>query len=198
MLSSILGPLSFITRKNELGTPRNKLLQDTRKDQNFTKKLLTFSSSGKPEKTPSSVEKLIGKAAHLALNGHGTSLKQQQEPHLWRTSLDQDQQVLQNAATNARQAMNDGGTATITTKNETITEHAAPLNLDQGVHISIAIEDTGGGIDQKELTKVFAPVFTTKQQGYGLGLATSHAIIRQQWRTLYRQLNCGKGSTFTL
>ena len=88
--------------------------------------------------------------------------------------LDQDQmrQVFWNLATNAFDAMPDGGQLNITTGCRHVDAGGR-----KGDVIEIAFEDTGEGIAKDNLDKIFLPFFTTKKEGSGLGLAAVHRIV---------------------
>lgn len=94
-------------------------------------------------------------------------------------------QVLTNLVTNAYQAMPDGGKLTI----------SAQAEKDR-VHLSIS--DTGCGISQENIRKIFAPLFTTQAKGIGLGLAVSKNLIESNGGRLKVKSKEGEGSTFTL
>ena len=73
------------------------------------------------------------------------------------------------------------------------------LNLPPaGDLIEIRIKDTGTGIPEEHLAKIFDPYFTTKEKGSGLGLATSHSIIANHGGAITVSSQLGKGSTFTI
>ncbi len=88
--------------------------------------------------------------------------------------VDQDQlkQVFWNLATNAFDAMPDGGQLTISTGCRSI-----DVGGRKGEVIEISFQDTGEGISKKNLDNIFLPFFTTKKQGSGLGLAAVHRIV---------------------
>lgn len=97
---------------------------------------------------------------------------------------EQIKQVLLNIAINALQAMPAGGTLTI-------------RSFDRHGSCVIEIEDTGGGIGEKLLPKVFDPFVTTKEKGVGLGLSVAHKIAVQHKANLTVVSDRG-GTTFTL
>jgi len=70
------------------------------------------------------------------------------------------------------------------------------LPLKKGKYVLISIEDSGVGIPEKYITKIFDPYFTTKQKGSGLGLATTFSIIKKHDGMLTVESRPGKGSTF--
>lgn len=91
---------------------------------------------------------------------------------LARVDQDQLRQVFWNLATNAFDAMPDGGQLTISTGCRQI-----DAGGQKGEVIEIAFQDTGDGIPKENLDKIFFPFFTTKKQGSGLGLAAVHRIV---------------------
>jgi two-component system NtrC family sensor kinase len=103
----------------------------------------------------------------------------------------QIQQVFINLMNNAAEAMEakGGGTLTITTRQ-------APY--DQGVEV--AVTDTGTGISQENMDKLFTPFFTTKPvgKGTGLGLAIVYGIVKMHLGQIQAQSELGKGTTFTV
>jgi two-component system NtrC family sensor kinase len=99
----------------------------------------------------------------------------------------QIQQAVIALATNAIDAMSDGGTLTF---------RAAP----RGNRVLIEIEDTGHGIPQDDVSKVFEPFFTTKEvgKGTGLGLAVCYGIVSEHGGRISVRSSVGKGTTFSI
>jgi signal transduction histidine kinase len=99
----------------------------------------------------------------------------------------QIQQVLLNLCVNARDAMPNGGTLTISAENVNLDQHYAGLNPDAhpGAHVLLQITDTGTGMPPGIIEKIFDPFFTTKEigKGTGLGLSTSLAIVKSHGST---------------
>lgn len=148
----------------------------------ITWQLLTFSRGGVPVKRPISIGRLLEESATLALRGSNVRCTFETAPTLWPVAADDGQlvQVFTNIVINARQAMPHGGNLVIRAENSVETvrrwEHALPVN--PGRYVRIAISDTGIGIADEHIGRIFDPYFTTKQQGSGLGLATSHSIVK--------------------
>ncbi|MFN6527253.1 response regulator [Nostoc sp. ChiSLP03a] len=103
---------------------------------------------------------------------------------LWMVSGDSTQlhQVLMNLCVNARDAMSNGGTLSISAENMLIDANYARMNLEakEGPYIVITVSDTGVGIPKQMLDRIFEPFFTTKDvgQGTGLGLSTVLGIVK--------------------
>ena len=104
---------------------------------------------------------------------------------------DQLRQVFLNLITNAKDAMPEGGTITVSTEN--ITGGEVPF-------VRIKTTDTGCGIDKGKIEFVFDPFFTTKEEGKGtgLGLSVSYGIIKNHGGTMSVKSEVGKGTTFTI
>lgn len=94
-------------------------------------------------------------------------------------------QVLINLVTNAYQAMPEGGRLTI----------GAQV---RGDRVALAVTDTGCGIPQENMGRLFEPLFTTRARGIGLGLVTSKNLVEANGGSIEVQSEVGKGSTFTI
>ncbi|MDP1648138.1 MAG: ATP-binding protein [Rubrivivax sp.] len=94
-------------------------------------------------------------------------------------------QVLVNLATNALQAMPDGGTLTLATAAD-------------GGEIKVTVADTGSGIAPEHLGRIFQPFFTTKPRGLGFGLAIVQRIVEQHGGQIECQSRAGAGTVFTI
>ena len=80
---------------------------------------------------------------------------------------------MMNLAVNARDAMPEGGTLTITCRNETGQTDVLPTTLSRGEYVRLSVADSGFGISQDTLAKAMEPFFTTKGVGKGTGLGLS-------------------------
>jgi two-component system, cell cycle sensor histidine kinase and response regulator CckA len=120
-------------------------------------------------------------------------------PSLGRIAADpaQIEQVIVNLATNARDAMPEGGKFVIETEDLYLeTANSRNLGLKPGPYVMLAISDTGLGMDAETRSRLFEPFFTTKDPGKGsggLGLATVYGIVKQYEGqiTVYSQPGCG-------
>ncbi len=97
-------------------------------------------------------------------------------------------EVFINLMTNAAEAMEKGGTLTVRT------------GMAEDGMIEISFQDTGCGIPDENLSKIFTPFFTTKPigKGTGLGLAIVYGIIKMHRGQIYVESEAGVGSTFTI
>ncbi|MEK7280430.1 MAG: ATP-binding protein, partial [Nitrospirota bacterium] len=98
--------------------------------------------------------------------------------------------VFCNIIANAAHAMmNDGGSLAIRTS-------TSKTGSDK--HIDISFADTGCGIPQEHIDKIFQPLFTTKRGGIGLGLALSKGFVEANGGKIGLESEVGKGTTFTI
>jgi len=113
------------------------------------------------------------------------------------------EQVIVNLAVNARDAMPDGGTLTIATRNEfSLPASVTPDVQEAGVSGWVVLEvmDTGHGMDEETQNRLFEPFYTTKPlgKGTGLGLSTVYGIVRQFAGHIVVESKVGGGTCFRL
>ena len=106
--------------------------------------------------------------------------------------------MIQNLVLNADEAMAGRGTVVVSVKNRDVPSGTVPRLPEGGRFVSMSIQDSGTGISEQNLAKIFDPYFTTKQKGSGLGLATSYSIIRNHGGIIEVQSEVSRGSTFTI
>lgn len=106
------------------------------------------------------------------------------------------EQVIVNLITNANDAMPQGGVMTLRTSEVIVEDDDSPeVTLPRGSYVSIAIEDSGIGMDEATRLRIFEPFFTTKTHGTGLGLATVANIIREGGGHIDATSTLGRGTT---
>jgi CheY-like chemotaxis protein len=108
--------------------------------------------------------------------------------------------VLLNLVVNARDAMPDGGTLTISAENCIQPPSTAPGAAALGPAVLVRVSDTGMGIPEEVREKIFEPFFTTKEfgQGTGLGLSTVMAIVKSHGGSIHLETTRGEGTSFTI
>ena len=137
---------------------------------------------------------LIGEDIHIRLD---------LDDSLGRIMADSSQmeQILMNLVINARDAMPEGGTVTLETRN---VELDAAFFAQQGMasrpgrYCLLSVRDTGTGMEEQTARRVFEPFFTTKAlgKGTGLGLSTVHRIVQESHGVVTLSTQLGQGSTF--
>ena len=143
-----------------------------------------------PQLKPASLNDVVEKTLDLLrpeLDNRELNVKTRLARALPATPIDanQIQQVLVNLIKNAIQAMTKGGTLTVQTGEGS-----------EGVWVSVA--DTGGGIPQEQLNRIFEPFYTTKEKGSGLGLMIVQRIVRAHGGHIELESQVGRGTTFRI
>jgi len=177
-----------------------KIISATEKASSLTRQLLAFGRkqvmslrlldlSAVLEGLTSMVDCLMGAEVQI-------SIQAKKNLGLVRADQSQLEQVIMNLATNAREAMPEGGTLTIT-----IDEYecgGGQLEPPVGEYICFSVSDTGVGMTEETQARIFEPFFTTKAGGSGLGLSTVYGIVKQSGG--YIQVNSApqQGATFSI
>jgi two-component system, sporulation sensor kinase E len=143
-----------------------------------------------PQLKPASLNHVVQKTVELLqpeLENRGVHVKTRLARQLPPAPIDsqQMQQVLVNLIKNAIQAMTKGGTLTIQTG-----------ETSEGVWVSVI--DTGGGIPQEQINRIFEPFYTTKKKGSGLGLMIVQRIVRAHGGRIELESQVGRGTTFRI
>ena len=171
----------------------------------ITDSLLTFSRQAKFEFAPLDVNQVIENTLTLIrsqLKFHRITLIQELQPDLPPVvgNANQLQQVFTNIIINARQAMPDGGQLVIKSEVQSRESRDADLGLRTMDYVTVSFTDTGSGIPEENLDKIWEPFFTTQPvgQGTGLGLSISYGIVEAHKGFIEVESQVGVGSTFTV
>jgi PAS domain S-box-containing protein len=141
-----------------------------------------------PQIKPASLNEVVLRTVELLqpeMNNRGLEVQTRLARQLPLAPIDatQIQQVLINLVRNAMQAMTRGGTLTLQTAEGS-----------DGVWLNVA--DTGGGIPQEQINRIFEPFYTTKKKGSGLGLMIVQRIVRAHGGRIELESQVGRGTTF--
>jgi len=203
ILTTIIGSLSLakldLDPADDLFSTLNQIEEASQRATQLTQQLLTFAKGGAPIKRAAAIADIIEDSASFVLRGSNVRCEYALPVDLWPIEADigQISQVIQNLVLNADQAMPEGGTLSIGTKNITV-EADRNLPLKKGRYIEIQVSDKGVGISQAHLQRIFDPYFTTKQKGSGLGLATAYSIVKNHDGHIAVESEMGSGTTFRI
>jgi len=171
----------------------SKMDSELTRSTKLIRNLLDFARQSKPTlravDANQVVERAFGIVAHQAeLQGIQVIRDLSPSPPKVMADFDQLQQVCTNLILNAIQAMPDGGRLTIHT------------SVGSDGQLKIAVQDTGCGISEENLRRLFTPFFTTKGKGkgVGLGLPVAYGIIQRHQGRIEVQSEEGEGTTFTI
>jgi PAS domain S-box-containing protein len=180
------------------------IITSAKRMSELTGKLLAYARGGLFQPQPFNVNDAVRDSIAMLRGSTPAHVKVEHELEegLWPVEADPGQinQVLLNLCVNACEAMGeDGGRLHITTRNLT-REHSwhCPAHGEHGAgdYIMIEVADTGSGMDEVTLARIFEPFFSTKFQGRGLGLAATMGIVRHHNGCITAESRLGEGTTF--
>jgi two-component system, cell cycle sensor histidine kinase and response regulator CckA len=210
LLSVIQNYAMFLAESLEGDDPRSQDVEEIRRAgeraASLTRQLLTFSRKEvvqpvvvQPDAAVAEVAKLLRRTLREDIE---LSLKTSADVRQVEVDAGQLDQLLMNLAINASDAMPHGGTMTFETRNVSLSEEvqAATGTIPPGDYVRIDVADTGCGMEQQVLERIFEPFYTTKPRGTGtgLGLATVYGIIEQAGGHISVESHPGRGTTFEL
>jgi len=172
----------------------------------LVRQLLAFSRKQALKTMPLDLNHSINQTTELVSSTLGENIRiiRHLDDNLWSAAADpvQIENVILNLAINSRDAMPDGGTLTIETKNVSLDEPAVIDNspVEAGEYASISITDSGSGMTPEVVDRALEPFFTTKLvgQGTGLGLSTVYGFVKQSKGFLAIRSAIGEGTTITI
>ena len=166
----------------------------------LSKQLLTFSRGGSGVRQVVRLADILSDTVRLAAAGSTVKVEVEVAPDTGTVCVDRAQmlQVFQNLVINAIQAMPTGqGRIWIKAANVKLAP-AEVSGLVGGTYVTVEVRDNGSGIKPEHLEKIFAPFFTTKKTGTGLGLATVLSIVKRHGGQMGVESELGVGSAFTV
>lgn len=192
LLNGIFGNIELAQASLSAGRDASKFLNRAtsvfERTKGLTQQLLTFSKGGAPFFNENDIVKTVYDTAASVVTSYGCRIKKNVAESIKKCRHDKDQirQVVSSIVKNACEAMDGNGEVTISI-----------LNTEKK-QIKIMVTDSGKGIEKENLRKIFDPFFSTKEAGLGLGLSTSHSIIKKHNGTINVETTPGQGSTFTI
>ncbi len=182
------GNLDGITREG-----LETIYRESQRANAVTAALLSYARRAKPEKSLISIQEVIVRSLELLIPRLGDSnieVMVRLQPDMPKTMADphQMQKVFTNIIANAEQAMTEAhGKGKLYIKAQVA-----------GEIIRITFDDDGPGIPQHNLKNIFAPFFSTKEAGLGLGLTICCAILEGHGGSIYAMNRPGQGATFVV
>ena len=212
-LNNVLSPIlmSVEILKTKLEDPQSRrmlgiLENSAKRGADMVKQVLTFARGVEGERVLLQPRHLLKDVTKMITETFPKTIQFRSKipESLWPLMGDATQlhQVLVNLTVNARDAMPEGGTLTVTAEN-----HVLDTELNQngtflmpGFYVRVEVTDTGTGIPPHVLDKIYEPFFTTKEpgKGTGLGLSTVLGIVKSHGGFLQVQTEVNKGTTFTV
>jgi PAS domain S-box-containing protein len=207
LLSVIIGwtelAMAELPSAHESRPPLEEVLNAGHGAARLTRQLLAFSRRQNVELTVFDVNALVADVEKMVRRLVGEDVKfvirATPEANPVRMDRGQLEQVLMNLVVNARDAMPAGGQLTIETATVRV-EAEAHADLPAGEYVSVAVSDSGTGMNDDVKAHLFEPFFTTKERGKGtgLGLATCYGIVQQASGHIDVRSEDGAGSTLTV
>ncbi len=210
LLTAIIGFCDLLLLRHKPGDPSfgdiMQVKQNSNRAANLVRQLLAFSRQQTLRPKVQDVTDILTEVSHLLRRLIGANIELDLhhglDLGLVKVDVGQMEQVLINLAVNARDAMEQGGKLSISTKSY---KNAAPQKagndeMPAGEWVAIEVSDNGCGISPENMSRILEPFFTTKGvgQGTGLGLATVYGIIRQTGGYLAIDSTVGIGTTFSI
>lgn len=151
------------------------------KSKGLTQQLMTFSKGSKPDRQPHLIQQILEECVSFSLSGSSMTAEVSVQPDLPVCLCDKQliSQSIDNLLINAKQAMADTGTISISITLQRQLHFKFDPKNERADYVKISITDTGSGIPAGLLSRIYDPFFTTKETGHGLGLAVVFSTIQQ-------------------
>ncbi len=205
LLTVILGNVEQMRKRAEDPALIRRLAMMSEASQRgarLTAQMLAFSRQQKLEPRPVDLNGTVRSMHDLLHSTIGGSVRiaaPQLADDLWPAMIDptQIELVILNLAINARDAMEVGGSLTITTANVALGEPETPEAPPPGDYVMVSVSDTGSGMSDAVRARAFEPFFTTKEvgKGSGLGLSQVFGLAKQSGGGVAIETEVGRGTT---
>lgn len=206
LLTPIVGSLDMLVRRG-LGSERERrlidgALQSAERAKTLVQRLLAFARRQPLQPQPVDLKRLVTGMADLisSISGPNIEVRVDLPDDLPPATADANQveMAILNLAVNARDAMHDGGSLTISAVHEIVGKEQAELR--PGAYLRLTIADTGVGMDETTLARAVEPFFSTKGvgKGTGLGLSMVHGLALQLNGRVAIRSALGEGTTVEL
>jgi two-component system NtrC family sensor kinase len=205
-LTGVLTFSHLVREKMPEGSPEAEdmdlVIRETRRCASIIRRLLDFAREKAPEKKYVDLNQVIEDTVSIVdvqarVRDIEIRLDLDRElPKVWADG-DLVKQVVMNMLVNSQQAIDGGGSITVQSRRCKELRRAEPGGAAVPM-VELAITDTGCGIPEKDLRRIFDPFFTSKEvgKGTGLGLSVSHGIVAAHGGSIEVQSKVGEGSTF--
>jgi two-component system cell cycle sensor histidine kinase/response regulator CckA len=211
ILAAIMGNTEIclldVPQEEKIAARLENILQASHRARELVAQILSFKRSEAGEVRPLEVGSIVKETLKLLRPSIPATIDiivdVDADAGLINADATQIHQIIMNLCTNAAHAMReDGGTLTLTLTDVTIEERfqKSPTTLPAGAYIRLRVTDTGAGMDEHTLGRIFEPYFTTKEkgEGTGLGLYVVHGIVQQFNGWMDVTSIPGQGTTFTI
>ena len=177
-----------------------------KRGSDLVKQILAFSRQSEHKMMPTRIQNVLKEVIKLSRSTIPTfiEIKQDLQQNCGMVMADPSQihQIGMNLITNAYHALEDaGGKISVTLwQKEIVQKNSDDLNIGPGAYAVLSISDTGHGMSEELIGKIFDPYFTTKchGKGTGLGLAVVYGIVKEHGGGIKVNSEIGKGSTFDI
>ena len=208
LLMGIQGNVSILIQDKKMGDPGFDELAGIERcidsGAKLTRQLLSFAKGGRYSLGLEDVNDIVEKSSSMfARTRKEIHVEQHLEEDLVMAEADaaQIELALMDLYVNAWHAMSNGGTLTVSTANTILNDSfVKPYNLTPGSYLKISVADTGSGMDEKSIERIFEPFYTTRPmgEGTGLGLASVFGIIKKHKGIITVDSQVGRGTTFSI
>lgn len=210
ILSAVIGYaelcLEDLDPDTQMGKNLKQVLNGGYRARDLVTQILTFTRQSEQEPQPVQVKLIVKEASKLLRASLPANIEINEEiesDSLVRADPVQIHQIMMNLCTNAGHAMSDTGGRMSIRLDETdfaVRRRMGVYTISPGRYIRLCVEDTGPGIPENIVERIFEPYFTTREkgEGTGLGLSVVHGIVERLGGGIDVRTQPGEGTAFTI